>query len=277
VFDPDFAGVLLRKSRAVGPLAECWSRIAVSFRSASSRDAHHPPASYDRGRTYFVSTYQPLRGYHGAVSRGRGGGGEAAFPPPPPVIVTSSKFCSLRMQQHLLIEIIRHLPRKLQRDLHSLLRPQRLEIRLRARTPQQLIPRQHKLRNDTQQIEMGAVREQEIPQDQHFGQRRRARAHGQHAGESVDLGFHAFGQEVVCKLRVEEFEQAVDEGQALVHAVHAAADVAGDFDGDEAVEAGESLGLAAGGVEEGRGHDVHALDVADAGDGVGGRVDVAGI
>lgn len=46
-----------------------------------------------------------------------------------------------------------------------------------------------------------------------------------------------------------------------MYTVHGAADVTWDFEGDEAVEGDEGFGFGAGGVEEWRGEDVHALDV----------------
>ena len=60
---------------------------------------------------------------------------------------------------------------------------------------------------------------------------------------------------------VEDVAAYADEGEAAVHAVHGAADVAGALPCQERVEGDEGLGLAPRGVEEGSGEDVHALDV----------------
>lgn len=108
---------------------------------------------------------------------------------------------------------------------------------------------------------MRAVREQKVPEMQDLRQRRGAGAQGQHGRERIQLGLHALVKEIGGELGLDNLEAAVDEAQAAVHAVHGAAHVAGALAGDEVVEEGEGLDLAAGGVEEGRAQHVHALDV----------------
>lgn len=132
------------------------------------------------------------------------------------------------------------------------------------RAAENSIAHHDQLGDDAQNIQMGAMREQEVPELEHFGQRRRASAEGQDGGEGVELGVHAFGEQVVGELVVDEGEALVDEGETLVHAVHGAADVAGAFARQEAVEGDEGFGFAARGVQEGRAEHVHPLHV-DAG------------
>lgn len=122
-------------------------------------------------------------------------------------------------------------------------------------------PHNGKLRHDADNVKMRPVGEQEIPEAQDLGQGRGAGAEGEDGGEGVDLGRHALGGEVGGKLGVDDGEDPVDEGEAAVHAVHGAADVAGALPCQERVEGDEGLGLAPRGVEEGSGEDVHALDV----------------
>ena len=113
---------------------------------------------------------------------------------------------------------------------------------------------------------MDAVREQEIPEVEHLRQRGRARAQGQHGGERVDVGRERGGGEVGGELGVDDGEQAVHEREAAVHARHGGVDVGGQVRGEEVVREDVGFGFGAGGVEEGRGEDVHALQVD------GGRV-----
>lgn len=123
------------------------------------------------------------------------------------------------------------------------------------------IPHPNQLRDNTQDIQMRAIREEEIPQMQHLGQRRRARAHRQHRRKRIQLRLHALGKQVRRQFRLHDLQTPVDEAEATVHAVHRAADVARAFAGDEVVEEGEGFDFAARGVEEGCAEDVHALDV----------------
>ena len=102
---------------------------------------------------------------------------------------------------------------------------------------------------------------QKVPKLEHFRQRRRAGAEGEDGGKGVELGVHALGEQVVGQLVVDDGQALVDEGQTFMHAVHGAAHVARAFARQEAVEGDEGFGFAAGGVEEGRAEDVHALHV----------------
>lgn len=101
------------------------------------------------------------------------------------------------MNNQLPIHTLRNLPHHphhQENHLARLQRRKRPQQRPRIPTPQQHLPHPHQLRDHTEDIQMGTVRQQEIPQGEHFGERRRARAHGQHGGEGVDLGFDAGGE-----------------------------------------------------------------------------------
>lgn len=129
------------------------------------------------------------------------------------------------------------------------------------RTAENGIAHHNELGNYTQDIQMGAMREEKVPQQEHFRQRRGAGAEGEDGGESVELGVHALGEQVVGELGVDEGEAPVDESETLVHAIHGAAHVAGAFARQEAVEGDEGFGFAARGVQEGRAEHVHPLHV----------------
>lgn len=116
---------------------------------------------------------------------------------------------------------------------------------------------------------MGPVREQEVPQVQHLGQGRGAGAQGEDGREGVDAGAEIGGDEVGGEFRVDDGEQAVDEREAAVHAGHGGEGVGGQVRGEEVVREDVGFGFGAGGVEEGSGENVHALEVD--GCGVGGR------
>ena len=126
---------------------------------------------------------------------------------------------------------------------------------------QDSIAHHDQLSDDTQDVQMGPVREQKVPELEHFRQRGRAGAEGEDGGEGVELGVHALGKQVVGELVVDDGEALVDKGKAAVHAVHGAAHVAGAFTRQEAVEGDEGFGFTARGVQEGRAEHVHALHV----------------
>ena len=108
---------------------------------------------------------------------------------------------------------------------------------------------------------MRSICEEEIPQLQDFRQRGRAGTERAHRAKRVDLGRHALGEQEIGKGGVDDGEAFVYERETLVDPFHRAADVAWTFSGDKGVEESEGFGLGAGGIEEGRAHHVHALDV----------------
>jgi hypothetical protein len=129
------------------------------------------------------------------------------------------------------------------------------------RTRQQRILQQQQLRHNTQDIQMRPIREEKIPQVQHLRQRRRASAEGQHAGKSINLGRHLLALQKLGKRRIDNGQTSVHQRKSLVHTLHRAADVAGAFPREKGVEEREGFGFGSGGVEEGSGEDIHALDV----------------
>jgi hypothetical protein len=131
------------------------------------------------------------------------------------------------------------------------------------RTIQNLAPNNHQLRDNTEQIQMRAVRKQKVPQLQHLWQRRRTRTHCQYRSESVNSRFHIVRHEMRIQFLVHDLEHAIHKRKTLVHTLHAAAHVPGTFLRDEALETREGFDFAAGGVEEGPAEDVHALHVSD--------------
>lgn len=108
---------------------------------------------------------------------------------------------------------------------------------------------------------MGTVCEEKIPEMENLGKWWGTGAEGQDGREGVEFGVHALGEQVRRELRLDDFEAPIDEAQSTVDAVHGAADVARAFAGDEGMEERVGLDLAAGGVEERRAQDVHALHV----------------
>ena len=66
---------------------------------------------------------------------------------------------------------------------------------------------------------------------------------------------------------VDDGEQAVHEREAAVHARHGGVDVGGQVGAQEGVRQDVGFRFRAGGVEEGGGEDVHALEVGGCGGG----------
>lgn len=129
------------------------------------------------------------------------------------------------------------------------------------RTGENSIAHHNKLGDDTQNIQMGTMRKEKVPQLEYFGQWWRAGTEGEDGGKGVELGMHALGKEVVGKLVVHDGEALVDESETLVHAIHGTPDVAGAFARQEAVEGNEGFRFAARGVQEGRAEHVHPLHI----------------
>lgn len=96
------------------------------------------------------------------------------------------------MSHNLSIDLLRQLPHNNQRHLDDLLslqirqRPQHLPGTRRAH---QLVLQQDELRHDAEDVEVGAEREEEVPQFQYLGERGRAGAQGEDGGEGIDLGW----------------------------------------------------------------------------------------